>query len=151
MKALLVLVAMASVAHANEIATFPMTRIDGPSGGRPSEVRYVPRLGQLWRYGTRVFLYDGAWWEIIATIDAGSGMGGKFTEVEGEQVRIDVVGRGVQIAFDVTASGKRRLCHGRGAGDDPDVPHPTTCDDWEQVTVSVVCWRNVDKPQCLFE
>jgi hypothetical protein len=97
-RALLVLVALGGVAGAGEIGPFSMTLTDGPPVGRPSEVRYVPRLGLILRYGSIVFLYDGTWWQTIARIDA-------------ERFRLDVVGRDGLIAFELTSSGNHAADH----------------------------------------
>jgi hypothetical protein len=150
MKALVVLAALAGtaagfvaparVAHADD-RSFPMQRIEGPPQDRPDDSRFVPRLGQLWRFGRQVVLFDGAWWSIDATIDAGSAMGGKVTEVERERWRIDVRVRDGRVSFDIAVAGRRRLCHG-GA-------RTTVCDDWEQASTELVCWR-ADAPVCAF-
>jgi hypothetical protein len=143
MKALVVLAALAGTAMAGDVfEPVPMQRIAGLPHARPDDTRFVPHVGQLWRFGRQVVLFDGAWWSVEATIDAGSAMGGKFTEVGRERTRIEVRVRDGRVSFAITVTGTRRLCHG---GD-----HPTACDDWEQASTELVCWR-AGTPQCAFE
>ena len=142
MKVFVVLVALAGTAAAGDVVSFPMSQIAGMLPKRPTEMRFVPGVGQLWRYGTTVVLFDGAWWKTLATIDAGSGMGGKHTEVQSERARLDVIARGEVIAFQITVTGKRRMCHHDG------------CDAWEPASQVVMCWRehrDHAPPQCMFE
>ena len=133
--------ALAGTAVAGDEESFPMSKIEGILPERPTEMRFVPGIGQLWRYGTMIVLFDGSWWETLATIDAGSAMGGKHTEVEDEHARLGVIVRGAVVAFELTVTGRRRLCH-----------HDNKCNAWEPATQALVCWREPrSPPRCAFE
>ncbi len=145
MRALAVIVVLARVAHAGDPEPpFPMERTRAPAAGRLDEIRFVPELGQVWRFGPYFALYDGvAWWHASAAIVGGDSTG-KTMEVGGEQVRLDVVVRDGHVAIEVTATARRRLCH---RGDDMALPAGSRCTEWAPATNRLVCWRE-DVPRC---
>ncbi|MGE5180450.1 MAG: hypothetical protein ACM31C_00225 [Acidobacteriota bacterium] len=159
MRALAAIVLLAGSARAGDFfePPSPMTRLRQlPVHARLVETRTIAGLGQVWRYAvagapdTIVLAADGAWWVAPPIVlGAGQGMGGSFDEVDDFRTRIDARMIDGRVGLAITVEARSRLCHGRGAGDDPDKPVETTCEEPTPVAATLVCTR-AERLECEF-